>query len=528
MQCLKVQIGAAWIQCVAPRIKANMSKTAVTGSLLSFEIDRASTKPLYHQLIEHLRGAIAIGRLRPGTKLPSSRVIADELGVSRITVVQAFDALQMEGLFVTRVGAGTFVASQEALPASDSSTTGQTTGSKLGRNDIYPFRSLSRRGKRLVASVHAEFEERPRSFMPDIPDVREFPIKTWLRLLGETSGRLTGEVLVDTSNAGYEPLRRALAQHLVASRGMQCDWRQVIITTGSQQSLNLVCQMLIDPGDSVWIEEPGYVGTRSVVRGNGGAICPVPVDAEGLCVDEAIATHPVPRLVFVTPARQYPTGATMSESRRESLIHFAHASGAWIVEDDYDNEFRYTGHTPLALHASDRGARTIHIGTFSKILLPSLRLGYIVVPPDLSEEFAKGRAIVDRHASLIEQMVLSEFMNRGLLSSHIRRMRNLYRARQGQLVSGLRDVLGSDLTFTGTETGLHVTLKLADRADDIALARQAAHNGLVIRPLSPYFATRQTQQGLMLGFAAFNQQEIVEGLTRLQPLAPLMRPLIRS
>lgn len=495
-----------------------MSKTAVTGSLLSFDIDRASHKPLYHQLAEHLRNAITAGRLPAGTKLPSTRVVADELDVSRITVVQAFDALQTEGLLVSKVGAGTFVTDEGGRMDKVARAPTETVAPKSGRNDIYPFRSLSHRGSRLVSSVRAEFAERPRSFMPDIPDLREFPIKTWLRLLGETSGRLTGEILVDTSNAGYEPLRKALAQHLSASRGMQCDWQQIIITTGSQQSLHLVCQMLSDPGDAVWFEEPGYIGTRSVIRGSAGSICPVPVDAQGLCVDAAIATHPVPRLIFVTPARQYPTGATLSQPRRELLMQFAHASGAWIVEDDYDNEFRYVGHTPQAIHGMDKGGRTIHIGTFSKILLPSFRLGYIVVPPDLSEAFGQGRAVVDRHASLIEQMVLSEFMNRGLLVSHIRRMRNLYRARQTQLIAGLRDMLGADLAFTGTETGLHVTLQLTGEADDVALTRQAAQSDVVVRPLSPYFATRQRRQGLLLGFAAFNHREIDDGLERLSSI----------
>lgn len=497
-----------------------MSKTAVTGSLLSFAIDRASDKPLYHQLVTHLRNAIISGRLPVGTKLPSTRVFAHELDVSRITVVQAFDALQTEGLLVSHVGAGTFVTDEGART---SKVLQKAASPRSDRNDIYPFRSLSRRGGRLVSSVRDDLSEPPRTFMPDIPDLREFPIKTWLRLLSEISGRLKGEILVDTSNAGYEPLRRALSQHLCASRGMQCEWQQVIMTTGSQQSLHLICQMLTDPGDAIWLEEPGYVGTRSAILGSAGSICPVPVDSQGLCVEAAIASHPVPRLIFVTPARQYPTGATLSQTRREALMRFAHASGAWIVEDDYDNEFHYVGHTPQAIHGMDKGGRTIHIGTFSKILLPSFRLGYIVVPPDLAEAFEKGRAVVDRHASLVEQMVLSEFMNRGLLASHIRRMRNLYRARQIQLIAGLEDILGADIAFTGTETGLHITLPLTFDGDDVGLARQATQANVVLRPMSPYYATRQRRNGLLLGFAAFNQREIDEGLARLSSLGDSLK-----
>lgn len=500
---------------------AAMSKTAITGSLLSFEIDRASQQPLYHQLAKRLRDAIASGRLSAGAKLPSTRVVAEELQVARITVSQAFDALHAEGLLTSKVGSGTYVADKVTQPTVRTSVSAPMASS--GRHDVYPFRSLSRRGSRLISSPKADFSERPRSFMPDVPDSREFPIRTWLRLLNETAGRLTGEILVSTANAGYEPLRRALAQQLAESRGIACDWRQVIISTGSQQSLDLVCRMLTDPGDAVWLEEPGYIGSRSVLRANAGVVCPVPVDSEGLCVDAAVATHPVPRIILTTPARQYPLGPTLSQARRASLLKYAHLSGAWIVEDDYDHEFCYVGHTPPAIHSMDKGSRTIHMGTFSKTLLPSFRLGYIVVPPDLSEAFGKARAVVDRHASLVEQMVLSEFMQRGLLASHIRRMRKLYRARQLQLIAGLRDMLGTGLSFIGTETGLHLTLQLTGEADDVSLAHQAEQADVVVRPLSPYFATRQRRQGLLLGFAAFNQKEIENGLDRLTALRPQLR-----
>ncbi len=499
-----------------------MSKTAVTGSLLSLEIDRDGGAPLYRQLIDRLREAIGSGRMPAGSKLPSTRVFAEELGVSRNTVVQVFEALIAEGFLDSRVGAGTFVAE-----ANHHDTRRDGLGPAAPRAaGGYPFRSLSRRGRSLVASATDEFAERPRSFMPDVPDLREFPIKTWLRLLGETSGRLTGAILADTSNAGYEPLRRALAQHLNASRGMDCDYRQVIVTTGSQQSLDLTCRMLIDPGDPVWLEEPGYVGARSVIRANGGAVCPVPVDHEGLCVEHAALAYPVPRMIFVSPARQYPLGATLTTARREALLRVARTCGAWIVEDDYDHEFRYTGASPQAIHGMDADSRTIHIGTFSKILMPSFRLGYMVVPADLGEAFGKARAVVDRHASLMEQMVLSEFMHRGLLVSHIRRMRSLYRSRQTQLVEGLTRLLGHPLNLRATETGTHLVLPLTADADDAALAQLAARAGVVVRPLTPYYGTRQRRQGLLFGFAAFNQGEIESGLKQLAAITAELAPFV--
>jgi GntR family transcriptional regulator/MocR family aminotransferase len=286
--------------------------------------------------------------------------------------------------------------------------------------------------------------------------------------------------------------------------------------------------MLMDPGDPVWLEEPGYVGARSVIRANGGAVCPVAVDNDGICVEAAALTHPVPRLIFVSPSRQYPLGMTLTAARREALLQFARSCGAWIVEDDYDNEFRYSGHSVQAIHGMDKDARTIHIGTFSKILLPSFRLGYMVVPSDLREPFGKARAVVDRHASLIEQMVLSEFMLRGLLVSHIRRMRSLYRARQRQLIDGVQTLLGTELQLLGTETGTHITLRLSPEADDVLLARRAAQIGVIMRPLTPYYSTRQRHQGLLLGFAAFNQADIDLGLRRLALMSAELTRFIRS
>ncbi len=463
---------------------------------------------MHRQATDRMREAIQDGRIPVGTKLPSTRTFAEELGVSRNTVLQVFDSLTQEGFLSGRIGAGTFVIATLT-------EAGSAIREDRGDAAAYPFRTPSRRGRGILSSAGDEFAERPRTFMPDIPDLREFPIKTWLRLLNETSGRLKGEILAETSNAGYEPLRRAIAQHLNASRGMRCAFSQVIVTTGSQQSLDLICRMMLDPGDPVWLEEPGYLGSRAVVRANGGIVHPVTVDADGMRVGEATARHPVPRLIVATPSRHYPLGPALALERRHELVRFARRGGSWIVEDDYDNEFRYAGAPLPSIFGLDGDSRTFHIGTFSKILLPSFRLGYLVVPPDLSEAFAKARAILDRHASLIEQMVLSEFMMRGLFSSHVRRMRGLYRARQTQMIEGLSQLLGGRLRFEAADTGVHITLRLSDRADDHRLAGVAAKQGIVVRPLSSYYVLPNPAQGLLLGFSAFNQAEIAQGLTRL-------------
>lgn len=489
-----------------------MPKTATTGAIIALELDRSSREPIHKQLTDCLRAAIQDGRMKGGVQLPSTRVFATELGVSRNTVLQAFEALTTEGFLLSRIGAGTFVVSPPDTVA--------IVANPVRRAGQFPFRTLSGRGRGILASATDEFAERPTAFMPDVPDLREFPIKTWMRLLNETSGRLTGEILADTSNGGYEPLRRAIAQHLNSSRGMRCDYSQVIVTTGSQQSLDLICRMMLDAGDPVWLEEPGYVGSRAVVRANGGILYPVTVDDEGMCIEEAAARHPLPRLIIATPSRHYPLGPTLSLGRRHSLLRFASQGGSWIVEDDYDNEFRYAGPIIPSIFGLDQGGRTFHVGTFSKILLPSFRLGYLVVPQDFAPDFAQARAILDRHASLIEQMVLSEFILRGLFVSHIRRMRALCRARQELMIEGLNVLLDRAVPFVAKDTGTHLTLILDDGADDRLLVKDAAEQGVVIRPLSPYYFSRSRKQGLLLGFAAFSSAEIEKGLTRLTGQRP--------
>lgn len=504
-----------------------MSRTSITSALVSLAIDKRGTVPIHRQIADRLREAIEAGRIAVGVRLPSTRVFAEELGVSRNTVLQVFETLTDEGVLESRVGAGTFVAGTPPRRAAALAPEPANDPAADGRVERgYPFRSLSRRGRSLVASSTGEFSERPTPFMPDLPDLREFPIRTWLRLLNETSGRLTGEILADASCAGYEPLRRAIAQYLATTRGMVCDHHQVIITTGSQQSLDLVCRLLLDPGDPVWLEEPGYVGARAVIAANGGILHAVPVDDDGIRVEEAIARKPVPRLVFTSPSRHYPLGATLSMPRREAMLRMAHSCGSWIVEDDYDHEFRYAGTAPPSIFGLDGDRRTIHIGTFSKILLPSFRLGYVVVPSDFAEAFAKARAVVDRHASLIEQMVLSEFLHRGLLAAHIRRMRGLYRARQQQLLEGLAALYGDDVAFGATDTGMHVLLPLDGEADDRRIARMTAQAGVVVRPLSPYYAGRDRRQGLLFGFSAFTAAEIGEGLARLARFSDEIAPLV--
>ena len=496
-----------------------MSRTSVTGPLVGLTLDPDASEPIYHQVAAQLREAIRSGRIAEGARLPSSRVFASDLGVSRNTILHVFDILRAEGLLQARVGAGTVVAL-----ASFTSVEPVSDVPAILPGGIAPVRRLSARGRGVVASATGEFAERPTAFMPDLPDLRKFPIRTWMRLLNETSGRLTGAILADTTNAGYEPLRRAIAETLNASRGMRCSFHQVIVTTGTQQSLDLICRLLLDPGDVVWMEEPGFGGARAVIGANGGRIEPVPVDDDGLRVEAAGGADP--RLILTSPSRHYPLGPTLTLARRHALINRARSAGAWIVEDDYDQEFRYAGIALPAIHGLDREGRTIYLGTFSKTLLPSFRLGYLVVPKGFETAFATARAIVDRHASLIEQMVLSEFMMRGLFAAHVRRMRKLYRSRQTQVLEGLAAIFGVHPSVGPTETGMHLALRLQEGVDDRALARTAAERGLVLRPLSPYYAGADSCPGLLVGFSAFDETEIAKGLARLEGMRDRIIPAL--
>jgi GntR family transcriptional regulator/MocR family aminotransferase len=489
-----------------------MARTGSIGVFLPVVLDGASAATKHDQLAEALRSAVRNGRLHPGDRLPSTRLLADEWQVGRNTVVQVFEALTDEGLLESRVGAGTFIAKgRSALaghPRLPDAAAEALTQLAPPPAPAYPFRGLSRRGRDLIAQSQQGLSERPVPFMPDIPDLRAFPMRSWLRLMNEVSGRLTGNMLVNVPNSGYEPLREAIATHLALTRDLACRPEDVIITTGSQQSLDLVSRLLLDRGDPVWLEEPCYTGARAALAANGTAPFLVAADAEGMDVARGIAQAPAPRLIIVSPSRHYPLGGRLSDQRRAALIAHAERCGSWILEDDYDGEFNYDRPAGPSLATQGKGARVIHIGTFSKTLLPSFRLGYIVAPPDIAPALVKARAVIDRHAPIFEQLVLSEFMHRGLYGAHLRRMRALYRERQSSLVAVLEEAFGYRPAPHELDSGMHLVVPLKAGTDDIAVVRDLWTHGTVARPLSIYYGGKEKRSGLILGFAAFSPDEI--------------------
>ena len=489
-----------------------MNATSIGVLELPLPLDPAAPSPLYRQLYDALRVAILDGRLAPGTQLPATRVLARSLGVSRTTVVGAFEQLIAEGYLDGKVGAGTFVA--HVLPDDQLRVVGQTPRSASMSPQML---RLSQRGTRLAATPVSAAADvgPPRAFRPGLPALDEFPFRTWQRLQQQCFREMQPDLLTYGEAAGYRPLREAIAAYLGASRGVSCMPEQVIVVAGSQQGLDLAARVLLDPDDPVWVEEPGYIGARGALAGAGARLVAVPVGREGLDLAAGMSLEPAARMVYVTPSHQYPLGVTMSLSRRLALLDWARAAGAWILEDDYDSEFRYAGRPLAALQGLDMDGRVIYCGTFSKVLFPALRLGYLVVPPDLVDAFVTARALLDRHPPTLEQVVLASFIGEGHFLRHIRRMRALYRERQSVLLAAARETLGELVELAPAETGMHLLGLLPPGVDDRAAARAAAAYGVDVVPLSAYALRKPLRPGLVLGYAAFDTLAIRHGVHRL-------------
>jgi GntR family transcriptional regulator/MocR family aminotransferase len=316
-------------------------------------------------------------------------------------------------------------------------------------------------------------------------------------------------------SAGYRPLREAIAAHVRTARAVRCDAGQVVIVSGTQQAVDLCARLLLDPGDAVWVEDPGHIGTRSALMGAGARVIPVSVDAEGLEVEDGIRRHAAARLCCVTPSHQYPLGATLSLPRRLALLDWARENDARIIEDDYDSEFRYTGRPLGSLQGQDNDGRVIYVGTFSKALFPSLRLGYLVAPPDLVDAFVTARALADGHSPLLTQAVLTDFFTEGHFARHVRRMRAVYAERQDALLRAARRELREELEVAPSATGLHLVGWLPRGVDDRAASAAAAGCGVETPPLSAYRVRPSRRGGLLLGYGGVSPRQIRDGVRAL-------------
>jgi GntR family transcriptional regulator/MocR family aminotransferase len=464
---------------------------------------RAPGVPATHWLYDAVRAEILGGRLRPGSRLPSTRDLAAHYGLSRGTLVSVFARLAGEGYVSGSVGSGTYVSA--VLPEA------------VRRLGAAPPDGAPRRPRRLspygrrVTPLPAAGPRPVRAFRANLPAVDLFPRALWARVSARRLRRLGSDLLLDGEPFGYAPLRQAVTDYLTTARGVRCTAEQVAIVSGIQEALDLSARVLLDRGDRVCIENPGYVGAASAFAAAGARLRPVSIDAEGMAVPREGAA----RLAYVTPAHQFPLGTTMSLSRRLRLLDWARRSGALIFEDDYDGEYRYAGRPVPALQGLDRAGQVLFAGSFSKVLFPSLRLGYLVIPQDLIEVFAVAKSVMNRYAPVLEQAVLCDFIVAGHFGRHVRRMRDVYAERLAVLIESARARLGGLVEIPVIEAGLQTVGWLGAGVDAEAAARAAGARGIEVIPLGRYARGALPRNGLQLGFAALDPPAIRRGVNEL-------------
>jgi GntR family transcriptional regulator / MocR family aminotransferase len=474
----------------------------------SFELtvnSRPQHQTLTSWLYEELRRAILESRLGPGTRLPASRDFASQYGLSRGTVVSVLERLQAEGYVSCRVGFGTWVNHVAAPPPTRQMS---TTPPAYIRRVISGF-------KRPKPFVGLAFTEGVRPFRVGNPATTEFPSEIWGRIAADRARNFRSWLKTEDGGRGYRPLRDAIAEYLRASRGVRCSSEQIIMVSGIQQALDLLSRLLLKQNDPVWMEDPGYFGA-TVAFGNVGAkIIPVPVDDEGLSVSAGTKICPRAKGVYLTPAHQFPLGVTMSLKRRMAVLNWASRAGSFVIEDDYDSEYRFEGQPVPALQSLDNHSNVIFIGSFSKTLFPSLRQGYVVLPPSLVDYFLSFRFRTDFRNSTLDQAVLCDFIVEGHLARHLRRMRNLYAGRLAALIEGGKRHLSGLLALSNVRAGLYTIGFLKNGMTSRQAETLAAAQGIEVLAVDRYTLRRTDPKALVLGFAAYDETAIERGLVRL-------------
>jgi len=463
---------------------------------------------LYRWLYSELRTAILDGRLRPGSRLPATRDLAAAYRLSRATIVTAFEQLKSEGYVEGRSGSGTYVS--QVLPEHLLDVRGPKPEKRLPHRRI----ALSAYARRL--QPFRGMAVRPmRAFRPNQPALDLFPTDLWAQVAARRLRRVSANLLAGGEALGYRPLREAVAAYLNSSRGVKCSAEQVLILSGAQEALDRTARILLNPGESVWMEEPGYPGAGVVFRALGAQIRRVPVDSEGLSLEIGKKRWRAPRLVYVTPGHQFPLGVTMSLRRRLALLEWARRSGVLIFEDDYDSEYRYAGRPVPAMQGLDRSGVVIFAGSFTAVLFPALRLGYLVVPEEMVDVFAAAESVSTHHPPLLEQAVLCDFITEGHFARHIRRMREIYAQRLQVLLESAREKLLGALEISNVEAGLQTVGWLRSGFSGEKIANRAAARDVEVVPLSRYASGRPRREGLILGFAAVDPKELRRGVDEL-------------
>ena len=483
--------------------------------LLQNELERQDFHPRlpgYKRVYEAIRSAIVNRRLPAGSKLPSSRDLARELSASRNMIVAAYDQLQAEGYVSSQTGSGTYVT--DVLPdgLSDSYASDAANASTHSAEQQDDNICLSLRGSRLTREQgYNAYEVQPLALSGKM-DLLNFPIKTWQRVQNQVWRREDVALYDYDSRGGYAPLKKAVADYLRISRGVVLEPEQVLITAGTQQSLDLISRMLADQNDVAWVENPCYWGAWSSFYANDLDIRPIAVDEEGMSPSAEDLNSPSPKFIYITPSHQYPTGAVMSLTRRRQLIEYAQQSGAWLLEDDYDSEFRYSGRPVASLQglAHESGiSRVLYMGTFSKVMFPGIKLSYLVLPKPLIESFKIALYDLYRPGQLHLQASLAEFIEQGHFTTHIRRLRQAYAQRRTILLAVLNKALNNPVDQIVDDAGLNLVVKLPAHTNDVEIANRCHTQGLSVRPLSRYYIGETDVRGLVVGFAYVDASDLV-------------------
>ncbi len=481
---------------------------------LAINLDESLSLPLYRQLYEGLRGAILSGRLSPGGRVPSTRSLARELSISRNTVSQAYAELEAEGYLSGRHGSGTYVSRE--LP--EERLHGAGMGLRVARAEAR--REAAANGRRGTSRASRDVERElsqpqglPYDFHPGQGAWDDFPVETWRRLLARQWRRGWRETMDYGDPGGYRPLREEVARFLASSRAVRCTREEVVIVNGTQQALDLLARVLLEPGDRVGIEDPGYPSARQLFSSYGARLVPVPVDEEGMAVE--MLRGSAARLAVVSPSHQFPTGAVLSLPRRLSLLAWARAEEALVVEDDYDSGFRFEGRPLASLQGLDDSGSVVYLGSFSNLLFPSLRVGYAVLPPGLVDAFEEAKELTDRQTPILEQQLLAGFLREGHFERHLRRMRHLYRTRRQALVEALGQRLAGAVEVVGASAGMHLMVRFLIPVDETTLVAKAASAGVGVYPAAPYYWGESPGPALVLGYAGMSEEQIREGVGRL-------------
>lgn len=490
-----------------------MSKLQSVLNISGITINKNSPIPVYRQLYNEFRNAILAGRFRPGQQIPPSRELANYFNISRTTALLAFENLLAEGYIKGKPGSGTFIndelpenllITKQSVEIQNSEVLNKHKLPEAKENNYKKYLSMERLD-------YNKFEP----FKPGVPDLNEFPFHIWTKLISNSVNDISKSDFGYSNSAGYKPLRNAIANYVRVSRGVKCENDQVIVVNGSQQGIDLVCKVLLNKNDNIGFEEPGYFGARDIFLAAGINIIPMLMDNEGINFKK---TKTKPTLIYATPSHQYPLGITMSLNRRLELLDYALSNRTWILEDDYDSEYRYKGHPLSSLQGIDNNNSVIYMGTFSKVMFPGLRLGYLIVPENLIESFTAAKMLTDRNSPIFEQAALEKFITDGHYGRHIRRMRMIYENRKEIFYNYVEKYLKENISLHPTDAGLHTVGWLKKINNDMEFAKLMFHNGIYTPPLSSYSLTKKCKPGLVLGYAAYSEQLIKNTIKKMASL----------